>query len=279
VETLGLIAGRGLYPRIVARRARARGFRVAAVGFRGETDPALAGEVDALEWVHLGELQKMIDSLAGAGVRRALMAGKILKTHLYGDVASFHPDARAVGVLAGLRDRRDDSILRAVVDEVGSEGIAFPPQTELLPELFGEEGVLGRHRPDEAQWGDVRFGWPAAKLLGGLDIGQSVVVKDRAVIAVEAIEGTDAAIRRAGELAGPGCCVVKVAKPSQDPRFDLPTVGVETIKTLSEARAAVFAFEARHTVVLEPEEVAAAADAAGVAVVGVPADGPGERVS
>jgi hypothetical protein len=276
-ETLGLIAGRGLYPREVARLARAHGFRVAAVAFHSETDPALAEVVDSLCWVHLGELQKMIDALRGAGVTRAVMAGKVLKTHLYGDLDGFRLDGRAVRVLAGLRDRKDDSILGAVLAEIASEGISFPDQTGLLPELFGGEGVLGEHAPGEAAWADVRFAWPAAKQIGGLDIGQSVVVKDRAVIAVEAIEGTDAAIRRAGELAGPGCCVVKVAKPSQDPRFDLPTVGLETVKALADARAAVFAFEAHRTVLLAAAEVARAADAKGIAVVGIGPAGPGER--
>jgi len=275
-ETLGLIAGRGLYPREVARLARARGWRVAAVAFHSETDPGLAAEVDALTWLHLGELQKLIDVLGASGARRAVMAGKVLKTHLYGGLEALHPDARALAVLAALRDRKDDSILGAVVDEIAGTGIAFPPQTELLPELFGPEGAVSGTRPGPEQWADVRFGWPVAKAVGGLDVGQSVVVKGRAVIAVEAIEGTDAAIRRAGELAGPGCCVVKVAKPAQDPRFDLPTVGLETVKTLADARAGVLAYEAGRTVLLDADAVAAAADAHGIALVGIGADGPGE---
>jgi len=274
-ETLGLIAGRGLYPREVARLARARGLRVVAVGFHSETDPALRDAVDAFTWVHLGELQKMIDTLGEARVKRAVMAGKVLKTHLYGDIEGLRPDARALRVLSSLGDRNDDAILGAVLSEIALAGIDFPPQTELLPELFGGEGVLGSVRPDEAQWADVRFGWPVAKRIGGLDIGQTVVVKDRAVIAVEAIEGTDAAIRRGGELAGSGCRVVKVAKPSQDPRFDLPTVGLETVKALADARASAFAFEAHRTVVLGPEELVSAADAHGIAVIGIGPDGPG----
>lgn len=277
LETLGLIAGRGLYPRVVARLARARGWRVQAVGFHSETDPALADEVDGIAWMHLGELQSLVDALRDAGVERAVLAGKVLKTHLFGDVSAFRPDARALGLLGRLADRKDDSILGAIVDDVASEGIAFPSHVELLPELFGGVGLLGRHRPDAPAWDDVRFGWPLAKAMGGHDVGQSVVVKGKAVVAVEAIEGTDAAIRRGAELAGPGCCVVKVAKPSQDPRFDLPTLGAETLKTLTESRVAVLAFEAGRTVVLEPEAMAAAADAAGIAVVGVPAEGPGEQ--
>jgi len=273
-ETLGLIAGRGLYPHRVAELARARGWRVAAVGFHSETDPHLAEAVDELCWVHLGELQKMIDALRAAGVARAVMAGKVLKTHLYGEIEAFHLDARAISVLSSLRDRSDDSILAAVVDAIAGEGFEFPDQTELLPELFGAEGCVTATRPSPAQWADVRFGWPVAKATGGLDIGQSVVVKDLAVIAVEAIEGTDAAIRRAAELAGPGCCVVKVAKPSQDPRFDLPTIGLETVKTLAEARAGVLAFEAGRTVLLGGSALAEAADAAGVALVGIAPHGP-----
>jgi len=275
-ETLGLIAGRGLYPRQVAECARARGWRVAAVAFHSETDPALAEVVDDLTWVHLGELQKMIDALGSAGAERAVMAGKVLKTHLYGEIESFRPDPCALRVLASLRDRRDDSILGAVVDEIASQGIAFPDQTELMPELFGKEGPASRVLPSKAQWADIWFAWPVAKAIGGMDIGQSVVVKDLAVIAVEALEGTDAAIARAAELAGPGCCVVKVAKPSQDPRFDLPTIGLETVKTLSEARAGVMAFEATRTVLLGAGELAGAADAAGIALVGIGPGGPAD---
>jgi DUF1009 family protein len=273
-ETLGLIAGRGLYPRQVAELARARGWRVAAVGFHGETDPRLADAVDELTWAYLGELQKIIDTLRGYGAERAVMAGKVLKTHLYGDLGALRLDERAIGLLGSLRDRKDDSILGAVVDAIASEGIDFPDQTVLLPELFGAEGPVSAARPGDAQWADVRFGWPIAKAMGGLDVGQSVVVKDLAVIAVEAIEGTDAAIRRGAELAGPGCCVVKVAKPSQDPRFDLPTIGLETIKTLAEARAAVLAFEAGRTVLLGGPALAEAADEAGVVLVGIGPEGP-----
>lgn len=274
-ETLGLIAGRGLYPRQVAELARARGWRVAAVAFHSETDPALADVVDEVTWVHLGELQKMIDALRAASAARAVMAGKVLKTHLYGELAAFHPDARALRVLGSLRDQKDDSILGAVVDDIASEGIEFPDQTVLLPELFGAEGPVSAAEPSEAQWADIGFAWPVAKTTAGLDIGQSVVVKDLAVIAVEAIEGTDAAIRRAAELAGPGCCVVKVAKPSQDPRFDLPTIGLETVKTLAEARAGVLAFEAGRTVLLGGKALAEAADAAEVVLIGIGPDGPG----
>ncbi|MBW2313176.1 MAG: UDP-2,3-diacylglucosamine diphosphatase LpxI [Deltaproteobacteria bacterium] len=273
-ETLGLIAGRGLYPRRVAELARARGFRVAAIGFHAETDPALESVVDELTWLHLGELQKMIDTLRAAGASQAVMAGKILKTHLYGDLTDLRPDERALRLLASLGARNDDAILGAVVDEIVSAGVAFPDQLELLPELFGDAGSVSAAGPSEAQWADIRFAWPVAKQMGGLDIGQSVVVKDLAVIAIEAIEGTDAAIRRAAELAGPGCCVVKVAKPSQDPRFDLPTIGLETVKTLAEARAGVLAFEAGHTVLLGGEALAEAADAAGLVLIGIGPDGP-----
>ena len=273
-ETLGLIAGRGLYPRQAAEFAHARGWRVAAVAFHTETDPALAEVVDVLTWVHLGELQKLIDALASAGADRAMMAGKILKTHLFGEIESLRPDPCALRVLASLQDRTDDSILGAVVDEIAAHGIAFPDQTELMPELFGREGPLSRVRPSESQWADIRFGWPVAKAIGGMDIGQSVVVKDQAVVAVEALEGTDAAIARGAELAGPGCCVVKVAKPSQDLRFDLPAIGLETVKTLAEARVAAMALEAARTVLLGGEALAGAADAAGVALLGIGAVGP-----
>ncbi len=275
-ETLGLIAGRGGYPREVARVARARGLRVAAVAFHSETDPRIESEVDALAWQHLGELDRLIANLAGFGVEQAVMAGKVAKTHLFGDLRALRPDARALRVLARLADRRDDSILGAVVDEIAASGIRFPSQRDLLADIFAPVGRVGAAKLDAARWSDVAFGWPLAKSVAGLDVGQTLVVKERAVVAVEAVEGTDAAIARGGERGGSGTVVVKVAKPRQDPRFDLPTIGVDTIRALAGARASVFAFEAGQTVWLDRDALVAEADRAEIALVGIGADGPGE---
>jgi len=271
---LGLIAGRGRFPLEVARALRRRGERVAAVAFKNETDPALEAEVDALEWVYLGELGRLVEGLRGAGAREAVMAGKIPKVRLYGDLGALRPDPRALALLARLADRKDDTILRAIAAELEAEGVRLRTQPEVAPELFAGPGPLGSRRPSAAEAADVAFAWPIAKALGGLDIGQTVAVRDRAVLAVEAIEGTDAAIARAGAMASGGIVVVKVAKPDQDLRFDMPAIGLDTLKALREARAAVLAFEAGRTVVLDREELAREADALGIAVVGVAPEGP-----
>jgi len=270
MSPLGLIAGRGRFPLEVARAARARGESVVGVGFHGETDAAL----DCTR-VHLGELGRLIEVLQQAGVRRAVMAGKVPKVHLYGDLESLRPDARALALLARLEDRSDDTILAAIADELATEGIELQDQSQAAPELFAPAGPLGARRPSVPVEADIAFAWPIAKALGGVDVGQTVVVRDRAVLAVEAIEGTDAAIARGAALApGGGCVVVKVAKPGQDPRFDMPAIGLDTLAVLAEVKAAALAFEAGRTAVLDREELAREADARGIAVVGIPPDGP-----
>jgi hypothetical protein len=215
----------------------------------------------------------MIACLREAGVSEAVMVGKVLKTNLFGDVQALRPDARALGLLARLRERSDDSILGAIADELAGDGIVLRPQTELLPELVAREGVLGAVAPTPAQRAEIDFAFPIAKKLGEVDVGQTVVVRERAVLALEAIEGTDAAIRRGAALGGPGVCVMKVAKPRQDPRFDVPTVGPDTLAVLEEVRASVLAVEAERTLVVEPDEVVRRADRAGIVLVGVRAPG------
>jgi hypothetical protein len=270
---LGLIAGRGRLPLEIARAARRSGLDVAAVAFHGDTDPRLAEAVDRITWLHLGELGALLGALQAAGVCDVVMAGKILKTNLYGDLASLKPDARAIALIAGLRDRSDDAILGAIADALASEGLVLRPQAELVPELLAEAGVLGRIVPGEAQRRDAAFGWRIAKALGEVDVGQTVVVRERAVMALEAIEGTDAAIRRGAALGGPGVTVVKVSKPRQDPRFDLPAVGPDTIEILAEGKAAALAVEAGRTLVVDRARVLELADAHGIALLGIGAEG------
>ena len=273
---LGLIAGRGRLPLELARAARRRGLGVAAVAFHGETDPELAANVDCITWLHLGELAALLDALHAAGAEDVVMAGKILKTSLYGDLASLKPDARAIALFAGLRDRSDDAILGAIADILAGEGLLLRPQAELVPELLAQAGVLGGVVPGEAQRRDAAFGWRIAKALGQVDVGQTVVVRDRAVMALEAIEGTDAAIRRGALLGGPGVTVVKVAKPGQDPRFDMPAIGPDTLEVLVEAKAASLAVEAGRTLVVDRARVVELADAHGIALFGIgPLDGTG----
>ncbi len=267
--TVGLIAGMGSFPLEVARAARRAGTSVTCVALRGLAEAEIEQEVESITWIDLGEAAKGIGALMGAGVKQVVMAGKVPKDLLYrGDAPQL--DAIGSSVMGDLEDRKDDTILGAVATALEKLGLEVLPQWALSPELLVGAEVLGAVRPTEAQQAGIAFGMPLAKRYGQLDIGQTIVVKDRAVLAVEAIEGTDATIRRAGEIAA-GACVVKVEKVGQDPRFDVPTIGVDTIRSLVEARASVLAFEAGVTVVLDRESVAREADAHGIAVIGVDA--------
>jgi DUF1009 family protein len=273
-EALGLLAGGGGLPAALARAARRRGQRVHAAGFPDLTDTGLADHVDRLSWHPLGAISELLAEWREAGIRSAMMAGKVPKTLLVRDGESLALDATAREAISKLVDRRDDSILLAVVGLLEANGITLRPQAELVPELLAGRGVLGQVEATPEQLSDIAFGWPVAKAISGLDIGQSVVVSGRAVLAIEAIEGTDEAIRRGAELGGPGACVVKVAKPDQDPRFDLPAIGLETLRVLVEVGAGALAVEAGRTLLLDLAELTELADRHGIALIGVPPEGP-----
>ena len=270
-EVLGLIAGQGVFPLEVARTARARGVRVACVALRDQTRPEIESAVESITWIYPGEVGAGLAAFRAAGVREVVMAGKVTKSDLFSNRDALRLDAKASGLMNEIADRKDDTILGKLADFLEALGLHLLPQYAFTPELLASEGVLTRTQPTAAQRADIAFGFPIAKAIGGLDIGQTIVVKDRAVLAVEAIEGTDAAIRRAGSIAS-GACVVKVAKPSQDPRFDVPTIGPATVAVLVEANVAVLAIEAGATVVLEREAAVRAADQHGIAIVAVSAD-------
>jgi DUF1009 family protein len=282
--TLGLIAGAGSLPRDIARAARERGHRVVAVALRGCCDSGLRELADEFHWLEVGELNALFEVFREARVKDAVMAGKVSKQRLFqaapgaggGEVKL---DERAARELGSLGDQSDDAILGAVADLLAAEGILLRPQGELVPELLPGAGPLGHLSPTPAQWLDIEFGFEIAKALGEQGIGQSVVVRQRAVLAVEAIEGTDAAIARGAALGGAGVCVVKVAKPRQDPRFDLPAIGPETVSVMQGAGAAVLAFEADATLVLQRPKLVRDADAAGIALVGVSSEGLRDRAS
>lgn len=266
---LGLIAGCGGLPLEIARAARRLARPVVAVALTGHADPALEAEVPALHWLHPGEVGRIVSTLRGAGAREAVLAGKLSKLTL-DDPTALRPDAAALTLLRRLSDRHDASILSGVAEHLAEQGIRLLPQAELVPELVATAGPYGRVVASRQQLADLAFGWPLAKAVAALGIGQTLVVRGRAVIAVEAIEGTDAAILRAGRL-GAGASVLKVAKPTQDPRFDLPVIGEGTLRALVEAKAGLLAFEAGATLVLAREQIAALADAHGIALVGVAA--------
>ncbi len=265
VNKIGLIAGNGTFPIEFAKAAKLKNLEVIAVAHDGETAPELAQWVDAIFWIKVGQLGKMIDIFKKQGVRDVLMAGGIKKTRMFGGI----PDLRGAAFLARMMYNKDDSLLRGVAAELESEGITVRESTLYLESILAPAGVLTRRKPSKDEWKDLEFGWQMAKEIGKLDIGQTVLVKDRAVLAVEAIEGTDEAIRRGGRLCGKGAVVVKVCKPNQDLRFDLPAAGIETIRTMKEVKASCLAVEAGKTIILDREAVVKEADKAGIAIVGV----------
>ncbi len=260
---LGLIAGNGIFPRLVAGGAKAAGVPVVAVAHRGETDEALESEVDECTWVRVGELGKIIRTLKKAGCRQAVMAGGIAKVKIFG---GFRPDLRGAAFLARTRSLYDDKLLRGIAAELESDGIEVIPSTAYLPELLPEPGLLGRVRLRSRDREDIAFGRRVAQATGAFEIGQTVVVRAGLVLAVEAVEGTDAAIRRGGELGRGDAVVVKASKPGQDLRFDVPAVGPTTIELMAEVGARVLAIEAGRTLLLERERLLAAADNSSVAV-------------
>lgn len=265
---IGLIAGKSKFPLIFAQAAHSQGLEVVAAAHQGETDPALADLVSALKWVYVGQLGKIIKFFQKNGVTQAVMAGGITKGRLF---THLRPDLRAVKLLSRMSHTGDDRILREVAAELEREGIAVVSPTLYLSELVAPAGVMSRRQPTAKEMQDILFGWKIAKEIGRLDIGQCVVVRRQAVLAVEAIDGTDATIRRGGSLAGEEAVVVKVSKPTQDLRFDVPAVGLETIAVMAEVRASVLALEATKTLMFDRPAMLQAADRAKIAVIGLAA--------
>ncbi|HJU27764.1 MAG TPA: UDP-2,3-diacylglucosamine diphosphatase LpxI [Candidatus Binataceae bacterium] len=245
---LGLIAGNGTFPLEVARAARRRSIPVVAVAHRGETDPELAALADEVTWIGVGELQRMIDALKAAGVGEAAMAGGIARSRL---PATFAPDARALAMLTRIGRFSDDAVLRGVAAEIESEGIRVIDPVPMLDGLLAGRGPLAGPEPTPAHLADLRLAFGVMRALGGFDIGQAVAVRDGVVAAIEAVEGTDAALRRAAALCGKGLVVAKAAKPSQDLRFDRPAIGPATIELLGEIGAAIIGVEAAGAMILE----------------------------
>jgi UDP-2,3-diacylglucosamine hydrolase len=269
---IGLLAGSGRFPIVFAEKARHVGLPVVCVGVRYEADPRLQDLAHRFYWAGVARMGRMIRCFRREGVRRVVMAGKITKAVMHSPwrLLSLMPDWRTLCFWyhRPRKDNRDDSLLLGLIDEFARDGLTFESALDLCPELLVARGVLTRRQPTVQEIKDIDFGWELAKEMGKLDVGQSVAVKERAVLAVEAIEGTDRAIARAGELcrAG-GFVVVKVAKPQQDMRFDVPTVGCSTIETLHRAGGRVLAIEGHKTIVLDRDDVVALADRYGISIV------------
>ncbi len=265
-ETVGMIAGGGQFPLLIADAARKEGVRIVAVAHHNETESSLSEKVDEIVWIKLGQLGQLIRTFKKNGVRKALMAGTITKKRMFENI---RPDLKGLAILSKLAIFHDDDILRSVAKELAKEGVEIISSIRFLPELIAPEGCLTARRPNKAEKEDAHFGWKIAKELGRLDIGQCVVVRKKTVLALEAIDGTDATILRGGRLAKENAVVVKVSKPNQDLRFDVPCVGLETIKTMSKVKGAVLAVEAGYTLLFDKEEMVAEADRENISIISI----------
>ncbi len=265
-ENIGIIAGGGHFPLLFAKAAREAGRRVVVIAFRGETDEEVTAGADAVCWIKLGQLGKIVQFFEKERVGETVFLGTITKTRIFRDVI---PDMKALSLWNKIDRKQDDAILRAVAGHLEQEGIRVVESTRYLQHLLFPCGVLSKRKPNKSHWQDIKLGWKAAKAIGKIDIGQCVVVRDSTVVAVEAIDGTDATIIRGGELAKEKAVVVKVCKPGQDFRFDLPATGPKTIRSMRRVNASVLAVEAGRSLIFEQEEMIRAANEAGIVVVGV----------
>jgi DUF1009 family protein len=278
-ERLGLIAGNGRFPFLLLDAARAHGLQVVVAAINEETDPEMNARAAAdagvrVHWMSLGELSRLIDTFRAEGVTRAVMAGQVKHKQIF---SSIRPDWRLAKLLLNLRTRNTDMLLGAVAKVLGDEGIELISSTQYLEPLLAKAGVLTRRKPDEQEQKDIEYGRTVALAIAGYDLGQTVVIAAQACVAVEAMEGTDATIARAGELfrtldsgestLNRSLTVVKVAKPNQDMRFDVPVIGVATIEAMKAAGATCLAVEAERTLMFDPAAILKTADEAGIAIV------------
>ncbi len=265
---LGLIAGRGGLPLEAARGLRAAGVSVVALGFEGQSDEALAAHVDAIAWHRLGQLEQAAGSLRAMQVGRVLIVGSFSKRLLFDGSGPFDPDESARALLAGLSDLGDDALFVALASWLARAGFGLERQDVALASLLAPAGPFSRRAPSDLEGADLAVGRAALARIGAAGIGQCVVVSHGCVVAVEAVEGTDEAIRRGGRLAGAGCTVVKGARPGQDRRFDLPCIGPDTIAAMAEVGARCLAIEAQSTLILDRQRTVDHADLAGIACTG-----------
>jgi UDP-2,3-diacylglucosamine hydrolase len=253
VDTLGIIAGNGVYPRLLADAARKAGVKkIIAAGFTGETDPGLAQHVDVIEWMRVGQLNRLLKFFNEHEVHHGIMAGQIAPKNLF----DLRPDVKALMLLGKLKQRNAESIFAAIANELTKVDVDLLPATTFLEDSIATTGLITGAKLSRREEEDVDLGWKMAKEIARLDIGQTVIVKNGTVVAVEAFEGTNEALRRGGALAREGAVMVKVAKLNQDMRFDAPVIGVETIRVAAEAKLRVIAVEAGKTLLLERKAIA-----------------------
>jgi DUF1009 family protein len=266
-DRLGLIAGQGNFPLILAEGARRRGVEVIGFAVKNLTSPMIEKIVARTHWLGLGQLQRAIDLFHEENLRYAVMAGRVPQTAIF----KLHTlDRRALKIITSLNSKQTDTILGRVVQEFASEEIEFIDSSYYISDMMPKKGLLTNHRePTPQEKADVEFGHRIAKSIAGLDIGQTIVVKSQLVVAVEAMEGTDETILRAGEIAGPGTVIIKVSKPRQDKRFDIPTVGITTIRTMVKAQASLLAMSAKETLFFDQEEAITLAEESNICLLAI----------
>jgi DUF1009 family protein len=269
-KILGLVAGGGQFPLMVADGARRQGYSVVAVAFEKETSSAINQAADKVLWVKLGQLGKLIKFLQKQDASVVVFAGPINKPGAF----DIRPDLRAIKLLLGLKSRNDNFLLSAVAGELSAENLKVVSALEFVPELVSPSGYISKRRPTQGEREDILFGWPLIKKIGAMDIGQCIAVKERVVVAVEAIEGTDETILRAGNLAGKNFTIIKTFKPGQDSRIDLPALGLGTVETMIRAKASCLAYEAEASLFFDMEKALSLADRYKIAIVGIAPDKP-----
>ncbi|MCX5715916.1 MAG: UDP-2,3-diacylglucosamine diphosphatase LpxI [Candidatus Omnitrophica bacterium] len=264
-KRLGLIAGGGDFTLLFAESAKKKGLSLVCVAIKGETLPALENLVDKIYWISLGEVKKVIEIFKKEGIKKAVMLGSVKKTRFFSDRPDTDESANLILKLA--KDKRDLTLFKAAAMVLRLSGIKLMSSLICLQESIARKGCLTKRQPSEKEWQDIYFGFKIAKKLSGLDIGQTVVVKDKVILATEAIEGTDEAIKRGGALGNGDIVVVKAARPNQDMRFDIPVIGLNTLNSLKQARAKVLALEKNKTLIIRREELTRLADEAGISIV------------
>lgn len=263
MKRIGLIAGNGSFPLIFASEAKKRGVEVVAVALEEETSPEINNLVDKINWINVGQLKKLVEIFKKENITQAVMAGQVRQELIF---KNLNLDNAAVNLLAKIADKRGDSILKGVSRYLKTQGIELIDSFTFLEDLLAKKGLLSKTAPNKSQEEDIEFGKKIAKTLADLEIGQTVVVKNKAVVALEAVEGTDKAIKRGAELSGEGVVVVKMSKAKQDMRFDIPVIGPNTVKTLIEAKAKVLAVEAGRTLIINKEELLKEADSNNIVI-------------
>jgi len=265
MEKIGLIAGNRKFPLIFAQSAREKNYQIIAIAIKGDTSRRLNKLVDKIYWLGLHEFERLLQIFKAEGVTKVVMAGQISPWRLFSNQVQKNPELK--NLLDNIRDKKADTIFGSIAQRLSAAGLELVDSTLFMEDFIPQKGTLTKKEPDFTQWEDIYFGWDLAKAVACLDIGQAIAVKDKAVVAVEAFEGTDKLIRRSSRIVGAGISIIKVSKPKQDKRFDIPVVGLNTIKNLIKAKASCLAIEAGKTLFIDREASIRLADSKGIAIV------------